>query len=431
MEEDTTGSIDDQSTLLIVDDNPVNRQVLSGILKGHYRHLTLVENGQQCLDALIEQSYDLVLLDLNMPYLSGFEVLTQANEMDFSQRPAFVVVSADNQSSTISKALQLGASDYVTTPFNPDELLARVGTQLALHNREQELEARVQQRTAELEASNRELQAAQNQLILAEKMASLGSLSAGIAHEINNPIGYIHSNLDSLKDYIADLINLLGLYQQAEAYISDPSARDQLLRLQRDINLPFLKGDVQQLIGDSLQGARQVKQIIADLKSFSHHPQGDQSNSRWEPLQINDCIASVLNIVKAEVKYKADVHLALDEQLPVIECVPTQIYQVITNLLVNAAQAIEGRGDIYVETHCRVDRIEIIIRDTGSGIDPEVIGRIFDPFFTTKGVGQGTGLGLYVSYRIIEGHQGTVQVSSDPGTGCEFSIQLPLQQTLG
>ncbi|WP_439133944.1 hybrid sensor histidine kinase/response regulator [Pseudomaricurvus sp.] len=429
MDEFATGSVDNQSTLLIVDDNPVNRQVLSAILKSRYRNLTVVENGQQCLDALTEQAFDLVLLDLNMPFLSGFEVLTQVNAMSFTYRPAFIVVSADNQSSTISQALQLGASDYVTAPFNPDELLARVGTHLSLHNREQELEARVRQRTAELETSNQELQTAQDQLILAEKMASLGGLSAGIAHEINNPIGYIHSNLDSLKGYLEDLIRLLGLYQQAEAYITDAGVRSQLQQLQQDINLPFLKSDVQQLIDDSLQGARQVKQIIADLKTFSHNPRShEQGSHQWECLQINDCIQSVLNIVKSELKYKADVHLSLDKQLPAIQCIPTQIYQVMTNLLVNAAQAIEQHGDIYVETHSRVDRIEIVIRDTGSGIDSELIGRIFDPFFTTKGVGEGTGLGLYVTYRIIEGHQGTIQVNSEPGAGCQFSIQLPLQQ---
>lgn len=429
MDENATGSSDSRSTILIVDDNPVNQRILNGILKAHYRNIHIVENGKQCLETLANQAFDLVLLDLNMPLLSGFDVLSQTNAMSFALQPAFIVVSADNDPATISKALQLGASDYVTTPFNPDELLARVGTHLALHSREQDLESRVQRRTAELEATNQELQAAQNQLILAEKMASLGQLSAGIAHEINNPIGYIHSNLDSLNGYTEDLIKLLGMYQQAEAYISDTSARAQLQKLQQEINLPFLKNDVQQLIGDSLQGARQVKQIISDLKAFSHNPRSHEEGSyQWEYLQINDSINSVLNIVKAELKYKAEVHLSLDNQLPAIECIPTQIYQVMTNLLVNAAQAIEGRGNIFVETHSRVDRIEIIIRDTGSGIHPDVISRIFDPFYTTKGVGQGTGLGLYVTYRIIEGHQGTIQVDSQPEAGCSFSIQLPIQQ---
>lgn len=412
-------------SILIVDDNPVNRQILSALLKPFYSNLQLATNGQQCLEALATDTFDLVMLDLNMPLKSGFEVLSRLRSLPLERRPAFIVVSADNDPTTISRALQLGAADYVSTPFNRDELLARVGTHLALRSREQDLEARVRQRTAELEAANQKLQKAHSQLILAEKMASLGQLSAGIAHEINNPIGYVHSNLDSLKHYIDDLMSLLGEYQRLEVLISDPQALARLRQLQGNINLPFLESDVQQLIIDSLKGARQVRQIINDLRAFSHQP----PNKQWESLDLNDCIHGALNIVKAELRYKADVHLALEESLPPIECIPTQIYQVMTNLLVNAAQAIKERGDIYITTRRHEDEAEVSIRDTGSGIDSSDIHRIFDPFFTTKGVNQGTGLGLYVSYSIVEGHHGSIAVDSRPGQGCTFCVRLPLQQS--
>lgn len=412
-------------SILIVDDNPVNRQILTALLKPYYSNLQLATNGQQCLEAVTDNAFDLVMLDLNMPLKSGLEVLSKVNVLPLERRPAFIVVSADNDPATISRALQLGAADYVSTPFNRDELLARVGTHLALRSREQDLEARVQQRTAELEAANQQLKTAHSQLILAEKMASLGQLSAGIAHEINNPIGYIHSNLDSLKDYIDDLMSLLSQYQQLDAFITDPQALAQLQQLQKRINLSFLESDVQQLINDSLKGARQVRQIINDLRAFSHHPQGKQ----WELLDLNDCINSAINIVKAELRYKVDLHLALEADLPPVECIPTQIYQVMTNLLVNAAQAIEERGDIFITTRRSQQQVEVSIRDTGGGIDSEVIHKIFDPFFTTKGVNQGTGLGLYVSYSIVEGHHGSIEVDSQPGQGCTFRVRLPLQQS--
>lgn len=412
-------------SILIVDDSPVNRQILTALLKPHYRNLQLATNGQQCLEAIASDTFDLVLLDLNMPLKSGFEVLVRARALTLERRPVFIVVSADNDPVSISRSLQLGAADYVSTPFNRDELLARVGTHLALRSREQDLEARVQQRTAELEAANQKLQKAQSQLILAEKMASLGQLSAGIAHEINNPIGYIHSNLDSLKDYIDDLMSLFNEYQQLDDAITDPQARARLQQLQTRINLPFLLSDVQQLITDSLQGARQVRQIINDLRAFSHHPQHQQ----WDQLDLNDCIKSTLNIVKAELRYKVDVHLTLEEDLPPVQCIPTQIYQVMTNLLVNAAQAIAERGDIFITTRSRPHQAEVVIRDNGCGIDSEVIHKIFDPFFTTKGVNQGTGLGLYVSYSIVEGHHGNIEVDSRPGQGCTFRIRLPFQQS--
>ncbi|GAB3091926.1 response regulator [Aestuariicella hydrocarbonica] len=439
MDERMMPPVDDDASyspsILIVDDSSVNRKVMSFILQSAYDRLHTVDDGQQCLDALNQTPFDLVLLDLNMPAKNGFEVLqtvraTATPKSDSGRHtPAFIVVSADNNPDTISRALQLGAADYVTTPFNRDELLARVKTHLALRSREQDLEARVQQRTSELEATNQALQKAQNQLIQAEKMVSLGQLSAGIAHEINNPIGYILSNLDSLQDYMQDVVKLIGQYQQAEPYISDASARKQLQNLQDSINVPFLKEDVQQLITDSLSGARQVKQIIADLKVFAHHPQ----NRQWEKVSLESCIRSVLNMIKNEIKYKAEIHLDLEAALPSIDGVTTQIYQVMTNLLVNAAQAIpvDRHGDVFIQTRNlqpAEDAIEISIRDTGTGMDDDVLSKIFDPFFTTKEVGQGTGLGLSVSYGFIEAHHGRIEVHSEPGRGSHFVVTLPISQ---
>jgi len=195
------------------------------------------------------------------------------------------------------------------------------------------------------------------------------------------------------------------------------------------MNLPFLKDDIKLLIDDSLTGARRVKQIVSDLKVFSHPEQHE-----WQLLDINECIHSVLNIVHSEVKYKAEIHLDESQNLPDIQCSTTQVYQVITNLLVNASQAIETHGDIFISTQLSSDNsnmVEVRIRDTGCGMSDEIKKSIFNPFFTTKPVGQGTGLGLSVSYGIIESHGGDIQVDSTEGEGTCFTLSLPIKQPEG
>lgn len=413
-------------TLLITDDNPVNRKALNFILREAYPNIIETGDGESCLHRLKNHDIDLLLLDLNMPNKSGFDVLEELNENPIpcrdSHRPAIIVVSADNQPSTISRALKLGASDYITTPFNRDELLARVKTHLALRMREQDLEDRVTERTHELEAANQRLKQTQNQLIQAEKMVSLGQLAAGVAHEINNPIGYINSNLGSLESYLEDYRKLASAYKHTEIITTSKEAQD----IQNNIDFEHTNNEVEQIIHDSLTGVRRVRQIVADLKVFSHPEQQE-----WQQLNINECIHSVLNIVHSEVKYKADVQLNLAEPIIEIECITTRIYQVITNLLVNAAQAIETFGKINISTEHADKQLIIKIEDTGSGMSPDVLNKIFDPFYTTKPVGEGTGLGLSVSYGIIESHGGKILVESTEGEGTCFTLRLPVKQTIG
>jgi signal transduction histidine kinase len=419
--------------ILIVDDNSINRQLLKHILADHYHPLDEAEDGQECLDKIKQHTYELVLLDLNMPNKSGSDVLQELQTLALDQTPTVIVISADNKPETISHSLQLGAADYITPPYSREELLARVKNHLTLRNREQDLEERVQARTRELELTNKRLRKTQQQLAQAEKMASLGELAAGVAHEINNPIAYINANLGSLRDYVNDLIKLLGCYQQAEAFIEDDSTRRQLTDIQQSIDLPFLKDDIQQLIQDSLSGSERVQQIVSDLKVFSQPQQ-----SEWQQLRIDECIHSVLNIITNEIKYKAEVSLELAETPP-IDCIITQIYQVMTNILVNAAQAIEKHGQITITTEnaaqCPFDQklpapgILINVQDSGSGMSKAVQKKIFNPFFTTKPPGQGTGLGLSVTYGIIGAHQGGIDVESKPGQGTRFTLYLPLQQS--
>lgn len=407
--------------ILVVDDSSPNRVLVSALLS-HLYDVTTANDGAECMSLLQSQQFDLILLDLNMPVLSGFGVLEQLRDNPFPRNPAVIVVSADNDPSTISRVLQLGAEDYVTTPFNRHELLARVHTHITLHNREQVLEERVAARTKELLESNQRLKETHAQLIHAEKMASLGQLAAGVAHEINNPVGFIDVNIKSLKNYINDFLELLDSYKAACKEL-DPKANSkavqQLHNLEKKLDTDFLIEDARQLIADSTNGVQHVKQIVSDLKSFSHSAQEHK-----ELTDIHQLIDSTLNIVSYQLKHHATVEKKFGS-IPEVPCIGPKISQVILNLLVNAGQAIEGFGTITVETGNYNDSaIFIRIHDTGSGIPEEIKKKIFDPFFTTKAVGEGTGLGLSLSFGIIQQHGGKIEMESEAGN-TSFTLVLP------
>lgn len=408
--------------ILLVDDNDINRKLVRHILSDEFPELYEAANGAECLTVLQNRSVDLVLLDLNMPEKSGFDVLQELPALPLKRLPTVIVLSADNEPDTISRAFNLGAADYVSTPFNRDELLARVRTHLALHNREQYLEERVQARTAELQQANQRLQAATAQLIQAEKMVSLGQLAAGVAHEINNPVGYINSNLDTLKAYLGDVWRLVDAYTELEPQLPASEALDDLRQLKQRIDPAYLREDANHLIAESMQGVERVKHIVGDLKGFAHPEQ-----KAWQQVDLHQLLRSCLNIVANEIKYKCTVNLELGELEPV-QCIGPQISQVILNLLVNASQAIPEQGEITIRSGMgpAAGQVWLSIEDTGVGMAPDVVSKIFDPFYTTKPVGEGTGLGLSVSYGIVQMHGGEITVESTPGKGSCFTLVLPL-----
>ena len=274
---------------------------------------------------------------------------------------------------------------------------------------------------AEVQAINKRLEETQAQLLQSEKMASIGQLAAGVAHEINNPIGYVHSNLGSLETYIRDIFSLLDAYvgaERAHPGLAAPFAQASALREKLDID--FLRDDVNALLGETREGIGRVKKIVQDLKDFSRTGAEDE----WQWADLHKGLDSTLNIVNNEIKYKAKVVKEYGT-LPEIECLPSQLNQVFMNLLVNAAHAIESQGTITVRTGADDDALWVQIADTGSGIAPENLKRIFEPFFTTKPVGKGTGLGLSLSYSIVQKHAGRIEVESEPGRGTAFRITLP------
>jgi two-component system NtrC family sensor kinase len=287
-----------------------------------------------------------------------------------------------------------------------------------------EAEIQLKKSHAELQQAYAQLQDIQSQLLQSEKMASIGQLAAGVAHEINNPIGYVYSNLGSLQKYLDDVFTVLDAYEKVEPLLaSHADAINVVHAVKQKADLEFLREDVAALMSESREGITRVKKIVQDLKDFSHIG----SEEEWQPADLRQGIDSTLNIVNNEIKYKAEVRKEYGD-IPEVECLPPQLNQVFMNLLVNAAHAIEERGTIVIRTGSANDMVWVEVSDSGKGISPENLSRIFDPFFTTKPVGTGTGLGLSVSYSIIQKHHGSINVASEVGKGTTFRITLPVKQ---
>jgi signal transduction histidine kinase len=264
----------------------------------------------------------------------------------------------------------------------------------------------------------------QEQLLQSEKMASIGQLAAGVAHEINNPIGYVHSNLGTLQEYLSALMALLECHEAA-LQADDPRAwRTDVQGKRERLDIDFILGDLPKLLEESREGIERVTKIVQDLKDFS------RSSGSGEPMRPSDLhkgLESTINIVWNELKYKVQLERHYGE-MPLVACHPSEINQVLMTLLINAGQAIEHRGTITITTGCENGEAWISVADTGCGIAAEAIPRLFEPFYTTKPIGRGTGLGLAVAYNIMAKHHGRIEVSSRLGAGSVFRMVLPVQQ---
>ncbi len=295
--------------------------------------------------------------------------------------------------------------------------------------------SQIEAKNVKLEKTLKRLEDTQTQMVQSEKMATVGQLAAGVAHEINNPTGFVSSNLKTLNDYQEDIAALIEKYQEMVAQTRDGELKDKLpenfqqtiesvVAFEKDIDIEYLMDDIKELIGDCREGTERIKKIVMDLKDFAH-----PGEDKIQTIDINQGLESTLNVVNNEVKYKATVHRELGD-IPSIKGYPQQLNQVFMNILVNAAQAIEKKGDIYLKTEAKKEWVEVTIADTGSGISKENLSKIFDPFFTTKDVGKGTGLGMNIAYNIIQKHKGKIEVSSEVGKGTKFTITLPAENEL-
>ncbi|APC17746.1 hybrid sensor histidine kinase/response regulator [Pseudomonas frederiksbergensis] len=395
--------------------------------------------GQEGLSKLVQAQHDnrpyaLAFVDMRMPQgWDGAETIEHLWQAD--PRLQVVVCTAYSDYSWDELLNRLQAHDrllILKKPFDHIEVQQMANTLTSkwdlterasaqMHH----LERLVAQRTAELQQEIDERKQLESQLVQSEKLASLGQLAAGVAHEINNPIGFISSNLGTLEGYFKQFQVVLNAYQSAEAAIGSIELLERLQTLRKEVELDFLREDTPLLIKESKDGINRVGQIVRDLKDFSRV----DASQEWQWVNLQVGIDSTLNIVANELKYKADV-IKHYQTLPEVECLPSQINQVIMNLIVNAAQAMgPERGTITLSNGVAGEKVWVEVADTGSGIAPECLQKIFDPFFTTKPVGQGTGLGLSLSYGIVKKHRGDITVRSEVGAGTTFRIELPIRQS--
>ncbi|HHO75396.1 MAG TPA: PAS domain S-box protein [Deltaproteobacteria bacterium] len=288
-------------------------------------------------------------------------------------------------------------------------------------------EAQDQLETANLElvTAYAELKATQSKMVQSEKMASIGQLAAGVAHEINNPVGFVTSNLGTLKKYIDKIADYDSFVSGKVATIEHADIQKQMEAERIRSKIDYIMEDMGGLIEESLEGTARVKKIVQDLKSFSRVDEDE-----CKAADINECIESTLNIVWNELKYKVEVHKEYGD-VPMTRCYPQQLNQVFMNLLINAGQSIEERGEILIRTWCEDHAVRIRITDTGCGIPQDKLSRIFEPFFTTKEVGKGTGLGLSIVYDIVRKHHGDIDVQSEEGKGTTFDVSIPVIQENG
>lgn len=419
----------EKGKILIVDDDRFLRNFVAASLGREGYEVVQAENGEQGLEMARLEKPDLIITDIMMPVMDGEEFCRRIKSSDELKEIFLLVLTAKSNVHDRIKVLNIGADDYITKPISREELIAKVKASMRIRNLQKQLKAsnqRYQALNRDLERANQELKQTQAQLLQQEKLASIGQLAAGIAHEINNPIGFINSNLGVLKEYITDVIRLLKKYDALSSFIREGDKErvgaclEEIEMIKKEIDIDFILDDFLKLVQESREGAERVKEIVQDLKDFSHV---DQAEIKYA--DINKGLESSLNIVWNELKYKAKVIKEYGE-LPEIKCYPRQLNQVFMNILVNASQAIEDKGEIRIKTFHKDGYIYVQISDTGVGIPPENLSKIFDPFFTTKEVGKGTGLGLTMAYNIVKKHGGTIEVESEVGKGTTFTIKLPV-----
>ncbi len=387
--------------ILLAEDAPFFAELTVERLKSFGYEVILAENGQVAVDNFCNSAPDLVLMDIEMPVMNGFDAAQRIRAFEESHNLAWtpiIFMTASDTSENLVTAIEAGGDDFLSKII-PTEVL---------HAKMKAMERIVKMR---------------NRLQQAEKMASIGQLAAGVAHEINTPIGYAYSNLSTLEKYVQTTFGMLSLYEQSEGAISDVVVREKLKAAREKLDIAFLKEDSHDLISESKDGLNRVKNIVQNLQKFSHVNEVNE----WHLFDLHQCIDSTLSIFNYEIKNKAEVVKEYGE-LPEVECLPSHFNQVLINLLLNAAYAIEDRGTITIRTGRQGDEVWVDVVDTGRGIAPEHIQKIFDPFFTTKPIGKGTGLGLSLAYGIIQKHHGRIEVQSTVGKGTTFRVWLPIKQ---
>ncbi|MBO3457515.1 response regulator [Aetokthonos hydrillicola Thurmond2011] len=430
--------LEGKETILVIDDNQFNLDFLFFILETSNYQVLLEKDSTQGIERVKNEKVDLILLDVIMPRIDGFEVCEILKSDPATQDIPIIFMTALTDQGQKVKGLRLGAVDYITKPFQQEEILARIQVHikmrrlnLELDQQKQQLEQRVQERTAELYQALEELKKTQLQLIQSEKISSLGQLVTGVAHEVNNPLGFISSNLHYAHRYIQDLSNLVKLYQK-----QFPEPGDDINKEIETIDLEHVLQDLPKLISSMKIGTDRIQGIMQSLRKFSR-ADGDNKKA----IDIHHGLETTLMILQHRLnaqRQRPAIKVVKDYgNLPLVKCYPGQLNQVFMNLLGNAIDGLEESFienkehikslQITISTTVDNEKVTIRIRDNGIGIPESQQSHIFEPFFTNKSDSKGTGLGLSISYQIItQNHGGNLQCLSSLGQGTEFVIQIPI-----
>jgi signal transduction histidine kinase len=417
--------------ILIVDDNPTNVKVLFDVLEAEGCRTFIARSGEDALEKLEVLHPDLIMLDVMMGGIDGFETCVRIKSNPATQAIPVIFMTALSDTQDKVKGFSCGAVDYIAKPFQQEEVLARVKLHLELYHLRQQLEQKVAERTQALTTALETAQQAQLQMIQSEKMSALGNLVAGVAHEINNPVGCIVGNVKFVEDAIADLFSLIDLYQL-------PQSPETIAKKIESIDLEYLRQDLPKLVKSMKDGGDRITSISKSLRTFSR-----ADSDQKQTFNIQDGIDSTLLILRHRLKaneQRPEIIVTTEYgNIPPIDCFPGQLNQVFMNILANAIDALEESNQeldfatienhpnqILIKTEIENNYIKITIADNGKGISEEIRSRIFDHLFTTKEVGKGTGLGLAIAHQIIvEKHSGAIVVHSELGKGTEFVINIP------
>ena len=404
--------------ILVVDDEESVRNLFASFLSDNYTCATAA-SAEEALARLAQEEFALVISDVMMPGRNGVELLRDI----VARYPNTVVVmcSGVDRTQRVLDAVRLGAYDYLVKPCDLDVLAMTI--ERALERRSLLRAARyykldLERRNDELRRSKAELERLQSQIVQSEKMASLGQLAAGVAHELNNPAGFIYGNMEVLDECARGVERLLSFYETVPL-TGELDARAR--QIKEAIDYEHTLADLRSIVADCREGAERIRDIVQNLRTFSRLDEAE-----FKKVDIHEGLDSTLRLLSREFG-NGNVALSRDYgELPLVDCFAGQLNQVWLNLLVNAAHAVKEGGEVGIKTRREGDSAVVEISDTGCGIAPENLSRIFDPFFTTKPVGEGTGLGLSVTYSIIERHRGTICVESQPGRGTTFTVTIPV-----
>ncbi|MEH1930752.1 hybrid sensor histidine kinase/response regulator [Nostoc sp.] len=422
--------------ILLVDDNPNNLKLLHEAIQACGWKALMATDGESAIEQTEYARPDLILLDVMMAGIDGFETCRRLKANPMTQNIPVIFMTALSDCTDKVAGLEIGAVDYITKPFQQEEVIARLKLHLKISHLARTLEERVQERTAELTQSLQELQQTQLQLIQSEKMSTIGQMVAGIGHEINNPVGFVGGNLFYIEEYVNNLLRLVSLQQQKL-----PQPDQEIQKLIEEIDLEYLVEDLPKLLASMHQGITRLQDISLSLRTFARADITSQVE-----FQIHEGIDSTLMLLKHRLQGKGDrTKIQVVTQygdLPAITCYPGQLNQVFMNIIANAIDAFDELNQnhsdqdiaacprlitITTSVDPQQQTVTICIQDNGPGMPAEVQARIFEQYFTTKSVGKGTGLGLAISYQIIvDKHNGELKCFSMLGDGTKFIITLPM-----